>query len=98
MSPSISRSISPTPCSIPESVIEAGTDGDRNPPRTVHSRHHAVPAETGIPDVDPDHRGRHRLPRADHPDGDLRAAAGAARPAAADAGAAAETIQRAVPA
>ena len=48
----------------------------------------------GFLDVDADHRGGHRLPRAGDPVGDLRAAAVAARSAAAGAGAAAETLER----
>ena len=36
-----------------------GTDGDRNPSRTVNSDHHAVPAGARLSDGDADHRGGH---------------------------------------
>ena len=45
-------------------LLRSGTDGDRNPPRTVDPDHHAVAAGARIPDGDADHRGRHDLPGA----------------------------------
>ena len=74
------------------------TDGDRNPPRTVDTGHHAVPAAPRISHLDADHRGRHRAAGADRVDRDPGAVAGAARSAIAGAGATAEAEQRAVPA
>ena len=41
-----------------------GTDGDRNPSRTVDPDHHAVPAGARISHGDADHRRRHHLPGA----------------------------------
>ena len=54
------------PARSPNSLLRPGTDGDRNPSRTVNPDHHAVPAKARISDGNPDHGGRDRLPRADH--------------------------------
>src|SRR5437899_7527011 len=98
MSWSIFWSTSPTPCSIPEFVIEIGnSDGDRHPPRTFYSRRHAVSAAAGISRGDADHRRSEHLSRAGDCLRDPGTLAVAARSAAARAGAAAKTRERAIP-
>src|SRR3989442_1038157 len=61
------------------SLLRLSTDGDRNPSRTLNPDHHAVPAETGIPHGDADHRGREHRAGADHRHGDFGASARPAR-------------------
>src|SRR6185437_1352172 len=97
MSRSISSSTSPTPCSIPESVIKGRTDGDRESSRTVNPhRIIAAKAALRLPDIDADHCGRDHFPASDHPDVDPGAVDRPARSLAAFAGAAAETRKRPV--
>ena len=56
------------PARSQNSLLRLGTDGDRNPSRTVNPDHHAVPAAARISDGDADHRGRDHLPGAGHRD------------------------------
>src|ERR1700730_233591 len=89
--------MSPTRCLIPESATKgSATDGDRNPSRTVDPDHDAAAAAVRISHGDADHHGRHDLSVAGHCDGHPGALACAARSAAAGAGAAVETLKRAI--
>src|SRR5215472_18088512 len=78
------------------SIQGSGTDGDRDPPRTVNRDCRNAAAAVRLPDRDADHRGLHLLSRRDRASFDPRTLDRAARSAATFARTATEAGKRPV--